>query len=138
MLATSIDGWSSTELGFAWLKKFEEQTRVKGELANYLLILDGHSSYTSEKLIEDAVKYRVNLATLPSHVTHFLQLLNVSVSSPLPLAYGRVLNAGRMYSGGLANMGKDKFYPLFWSGWNSAVTEANKCIMILTNRYLAL
>jgi len=47
------------------------------------LILDGHTSHTSYEVIKAARDNNVELIRLPSHSTHMLQPLDLSVFGPL-------------------------------------------------------
>lgn len=48
-----------------------------------LLILDGHGSHLTDRMIELAIKHNVHLFCLPPHTTHHLQPLDVGVFGPL-------------------------------------------------------
>lgn len=48
-----------------------------------LLILDGHGSHLTDRMIELAIKHNVHLFCLPPHTTHRLQPLDVGVFGPL-------------------------------------------------------
>jgi hypothetical protein len=45
----------------------------------YLLILDGHISYVSVEVVQEAKRVGLDLLTLPSHTSHTLQPLDVSI-----------------------------------------------------------
>ena len=47
VIAVSENGWTTNELGFAWLKHFDKHTRCHSTGGYRLLILDGHESHQS-------------------------------------------------------------------------------------------
>jgi hypothetical protein len=64
-------------------------------------------------------------AVFPPHSTHRLQLLDVSVFSPLATAYSKALNMHIYRSVGFSRVTKRVFWPLFEKFWNNAVSPAN-------------
>lgn len=48
-----------------------------------LLILDGHGSHLTDRMIELAIEHDIHLYCLPPHTTHRLQPLDVGVFGPL-------------------------------------------------------
>ena len=92
--ASSPNGWTSNELGLAWLKGvFDCETKVKARRQWRLLILDGHGSHVTMKFIDFCDKNKILLMIYPPHSTHTLQLLDVVLFSPLAGAYLRALSA---------------------------------------------
>lgn len=122
-VAASVNGWSSEDLGLAWLIQFERDTR--DGYASRLLILDGHGSHLTDKFIDYALEHRIWLAIFPPHATHILQPLDVSLFGPLAIAYDRNIDNVLIASGGIASITKRSFYGLFWPAWMAAFTDAN-------------
>ena len=58
--------------------------------ARPVLIYDGHASYISMEVIEKARKNDIHLLCLPSHCSHIIQPLDVSVMSSLKLHFSKV------------------------------------------------
>jgi len=85
VIATSPKGWTSTDLGHAWLKDHFEPLTKTGRLR--LLILDGHESHCSIPFIQTAVKNDIQLLCLPPHTTHLLQPLDIDLFGPLGRSY---------------------------------------------------
>ena len=56
-----------------------------------LLILDGHASHVSYELRLLAIQHQVHMLKFPSHLTHILQPLDVSVFKPLKAAWCRIV-----------------------------------------------
>ena len=86
-IGLSHNGWIDNELGLQWLQEcFELETRCEeGEYR--LLILDGHASHISNKVISFYIASKIILLCLPPHTTHLLQPLDVGVFAPLSEAY---------------------------------------------------
>ncbi|KAI1675984.1 DDE superfamily endonuclease [Pyrenophora tritici-repentis] len=47
VIGVSENGWTTNELGLAWLKHFDEHTKIKKVGTHRLLIIDGHESHNS-------------------------------------------------------------------------------------------
>ena len=80
--ATSRNGWTSNDLGFAWLKNvFEPFTREKAAGRRRLLIANRHGSHIQGKFITHYMENGINLLIMPPHCSHILQPLDVGVFS---------------------------------------------------------
>ena len=89
----SSKGWSCDAIGLNWLKQvFERYTAPKTKGRRRLLIVDGHSSYVNMKFINLCDQLRILLLVLPSHSTHRLQPLDVSLFASLASYYTDGLN----------------------------------------------
>jgi hypothetical protein len=78
--ATSQNGWTSNDLGLAWLTRvFEPLTREKAAGRQRLLIADGHGSHIRGDFIAYCMENKIDLLILPPHCSHILQPLNVGV-----------------------------------------------------------
>ena len=75
----SVTGWIDEELYSQWFDFFLKKIPPTRPV---LLIADGHTSHTSIEVIEKARANNVHLLCLPSHTTHLLQPLDVSVFKP--------------------------------------------------------
>ena len=118
---TSKKGWTSDELGLAWLDRFHEATH---EIAGYqkrLLILDGHSSHVNMAFVTKAIDFNILIVVFPPHSTHRLQPLDVSVFSPLANYYSQGLDEMITSSRGFSRMSKRLFWSIFWPAWQKAV-----------------
>jgi hypothetical protein len=58
-----------------------------------LLILDGHGSHVTIKVIEQKKDFGLNMITLPTHTSHALQPLDVSCFKPFKIALKKVRDA---------------------------------------------
>ena len=75
--------WMTMQLFSAWLEHFKQV--VPGGVSpehRHLLILDGHGSHTAIELVEKARSWGIDIVTLPSHTSHRLQPLDVSIFKP--------------------------------------------------------
>jgi hypothetical protein len=78
--ATSQNGWTSNDLGLAWLKTvFEPLTREKAAGRQRLLIADGHGSHIQGDFIAYCMENKIDLLIMPPHCSHILQPLDVGV-----------------------------------------------------------
>ena len=73
-----------------------------------VLILDGHVSHVSIKVITECQKANVHLVCLPPHSSHVLQPLDVGVFGPLKQSWRGILNAYYMESR-YKNLSKEAF-----------------------------
>ena len=84
--ASSPNGWTSDDLGYAWLTQvFDRFTRSKARYGRdyRLLFVDGHSSHINMRFLNWCEKNKVLVAVYPPHSTHRLQPLDLALFSPL-------------------------------------------------------
>ena len=72
-----------------WLRWFKKQMKTDNEV---LLILDGHFSHIPYPVLLEARDMRINIFTLPSHTTHFLQPLDVVNFQVFKRSYEKALH----------------------------------------------
>ena len=122
----SPNGWSSNALGLNWLQTiFQRYTNEKAGRGRRLLLVDGHSSHVNLEFIETCDRLRILLLILPSHSTHRLQPLDVSLFAPLARFYTNNLNTQMANSLGMVSMSKRSFWAIFWPAWQKAFIPAN-------------
>jgi hypothetical protein len=80
-------GYTSGEIGVAWLKDWNKQTEAKADKRTRLLIVDGHSSHYTLGFLEYAQEHDVVVLCYPSHSTHVYQGLDVVIFSILKRAW---------------------------------------------------
>ena len=84
----SANGWTDNEIGLEWIKQcFEPETQCDDDSEYRLLILDGHASHVTTKVIRFCVDHKIILLCLPPHTTHLLQPLDVGIFAALATAY---------------------------------------------------
>jgi hypothetical protein len=87
-LAVSDNGWTTDQLGLAWLKRFDELTASRTAGVYRLLIVDGHSSHATPEFDQYCAEHKIISLCMPAHSSHLLQPLDVSCFAPLKQAYG--------------------------------------------------
>jgi hypothetical protein len=78
--------WMTLYLFGVWMSHFIELVRNPSSISpehRHFLILDGHISHVSVEVVQEARRVGLDLLTFPSHTSHALQPLDVSVSSLL-------------------------------------------------------
>jgi hypothetical protein len=83
----SASGWMNSEISNSWFKEIfileANANRPVGYDGPLFLILDGHTSHTNIELIVTARHNNVEVICLPSHSSHILQPLDISIFGPL-------------------------------------------------------
>jgi len=62
---------------------FEPRTKEKAAECPQVLICDEHESHVTGEFIRHCMDNNIKLLILPPHSSHFTQLLNIGVFSPL-------------------------------------------------------
>jgi hypothetical protein len=98
--STSNSGWTSDSHAYEWLTTvFQPSTRPE-PTQRRLLIMDGHGSHITTNVIAYCMEHAIDLLILPSHTSHMLQPLDVSVFLPLKRALAAETDtASRLDSG---------------------------------------
>jgi hypothetical protein len=84
-MAMQQRAWMTSYLFSAWISHFIASVRKVGAISpetRHLLILDGHNSHVTLDVVREASAAGLDLLTLPSHTSHALQPLDVSVFKP--------------------------------------------------------
>ena len=120
LFANSTNDWISSDLFMKWFEFFLANIPATQPV---LLIMDEHGTHMSIELIELARSNDVHLLCLPSHTTHVLQPLDVSVKS----FKGNWSKACSKYLA--ANLGRvitsDKLASLIADAWPLSLTPMN-------------
>ena len=85
-MAMQPRAWMTTYLFSAWISHFIGSIRQFDEISpdsRHLLIVDGHNSHVTLEVAKIAMDVGLDLLTLPSHTSHALQPLDVSIFKPL-------------------------------------------------------
>jgi hypothetical protein len=80
-------GYTSGEIGVAWLQDWDKLTKQKASGRYRLLIVDGHSSHYTMGFLDYARKNMIIVLCYPSHSTHVYQGLDVVIFSVLKRAW---------------------------------------------------
>ena len=86
-IAISKNGWTTNELGVAWLQHFQKYTKDRTIGTHRLLTLDGHESHESLEFKQLCEKYKIVTLCMSAHSSHLLQPLDVDCFSPLKKTY---------------------------------------------------
>jgi hypothetical protein len=84
-MAMQPRAWMTSYLFGAWMSRFIELVRASSSISpchRHLLILDGHISHVNVEVVKEAKRASLDLLTLPSHTSHALQPLDVSIFKP--------------------------------------------------------
>ncbi len=92
-MAMQSKAWMNTFLFkefLSFLKRFIPSGISKTN--KHLLILDGHGSHVTLEAIAQAQEFGLNMITLPSHISHALQPLDVVWFKPFKIAFRKERN----------------------------------------------
>ena len=77
------NGWVSNDIFCDWLNHF--RLNVPGGVSTnnkHLLVLDGHCSHISARALDTCIKMELDIITIPAHLSHRMQFLDVSCFKP--------------------------------------------------------
>lgn len=117
----SNSGFLDSELFLAWFNQIFLKYTPASETR--LLLVDGHASHLSIKLIDRAIESDVVLLCLPPHTTHMLQPLDVAVYRALKAELGKVVAQARQLSSSVW-VSKAAFSGVFRVAYQQAFTMA--------------
>ena len=89
-MAMSNKAWMTAFLFAAWIDHFILALKTQSDISvdsPHLLIMDGHSSHITMDVICRAREVGLHLLTLPSHCSHAMQPLDVSIFKPFKGAF---------------------------------------------------
>jgi hypothetical protein len=89
-MAMQENAWMTGHLFSSWISHFVRALEVRGGISptnRHLLILDGHGSHVTLEIVHKARQTGLDLLTLPSHTSHMLQSLEVSIFKPFKCAF---------------------------------------------------
>ena len=79
-MAFQEKGWINEEIFCEWLDHFRDSVPAGDSLERkHLLLLDGHASHINYNVVNKATTYGIDIGLLPSHMTHRMQPLDVSI-----------------------------------------------------------
>lgn len=93
-LGYSANGWTDGELAAQWIVcNFDRQTQDKAAGETRVLLLDGHSSHHTPKLLTFTRENNIIILEYPPHCTHALQGLDVVCFARMEEAWKEEINA---------------------------------------------
>jgi hypothetical protein len=112
-MAMQPKAWMTGYLFYSWISHFKEALEKLGGISpsnRHLLILDGHSSHVTLDVVYKAKLMGLDILTLPSHTSHHLQPLDVSVFRPFKCAFKTYRDAWTLRHKGKLAMKEDLAY----------------------------
>ena len=110
--AYSDTGYTDSFLSLQWLKLvFDPQTKELANQKPWVLICDGFGTHESLEILEFCLENNIILCRLPSHTSHNLQPLDVSIFGPLKTAYRSQVE--RLERECVGTIGKEHFVPMY-------------------------
>ena len=76
-IGVSNNGWTTNDIGVAWLRHFVEQIQGRRVGSHVLLIIDGHESHKSVAFQDLCEENKIITLCMPPHSSHILQPLDV-------------------------------------------------------------
>jgi len=106
---------------------FEPSIKPANDIKDYrILLLDGHSTHLENyKFINHAINYNMHRICLPSHATHVLQPLDVSIFSLLHIYYKQELEDHVWQLGPYDKIKKDDVFQRFQRALMKTFIESN-------------
>jgi hypothetical protein len=89
-MAMQPEGWMTALLFSQWISHFIKSIESRGVVSpshRHLLIVDGHNSHVTLEVVHKAMQVGLDLLILPSHTSHCLHPLDVSVFGPFKRAF---------------------------------------------------
>ena len=142
-MAMQPKAWITQFLFSNWITHFINGLSTRGGISSinrHLLIVDGHNSHITLEVVMKAMKVGLDLVTLPSHTSHRIQPLDVSIFAPFKKAFKKAFKRYRD-AWVLRYRGKDveKQVLAMWisTGLKRALTKSNIQTGFLSHRHLA-
>jgi hypothetical protein len=102
-MAMQPKAWMTSILFSHWISHFIKALESRGGILpgnRHLLIVDGHNSHITLEVVQKAMEVGLDLITLPSHTSHRLQPLDVTVFVPFKRAFRRYRDAWTLQNRG--------------------------------------
>jgi hypothetical protein len=110
-IGLSENGWTTNEVGLAWLKHFIKHTEGHRVGSHILLIIDGHESHKSLAFQDLCDEHKIITLCMPPHSSHILQPLDVGCFAPLKQAYKKEIRGSA--NSHIGNIDKKAFLASF-------------------------
>jgi len=122
-IGVSNNGWTTNELGLAWLQHFIQHTEARTVGSHRLLIIDGHESHQSLAFQDLCGENRIIALCMPPHSSHILQPLDVGCFASLKQAYKKELRG--LADSHIHHNGKKAFLASFGPVFDKAFSKDN-------------
>lgn len=92
VIEVSDTEYTNKDIGVEWLKHFIQHAGLEVGGKPTMLLMDGHCSHNSDPFKALAHDYNIWLYEFPSHMTHIMQPLDVTVFQPYKHWHGKAVN----------------------------------------------
>lgn len=117
-------GYTTNEIGLAWLKQvFIPESQPEGDEWR-LLILDGHKSHITDEFMTTAYENKIWIHYLIPHSSHIFQPLDITVFGPLKRRF-RALLSQFYYKGDMGVRRKQEFIVRYRIARETTLTRRN-------------
>ena len=99
MQGMQMKGWMDSFHFMEWMDHFINRMKEEGgvpAIERHLLILDGHKSHLSLEVLQKAKANGIDMVSLPSHISHQLQLLDKVCFKPFKVAFRAYRDVGNL------------------------------------------
>jgi hypothetical protein len=117
------NGWTTNDLGLAWLKHFIQHTEARTVGSHRLLIIDGHESHKLLEFQNLCEESKIIALCMPPHASHILQPLDVGCFAPLKQAYRTEIRG--LADSHINHVDKKAFLATFLAVYEKAVSKSN-------------
>ncbi|KAL2102377.1 hypothetical protein ACEWY4_001545 [Coilia grayii] len=121
LYGVSDTGYMDSDLFLKWLEHFVRYARQERPL---LLFMDQHEAHVGTGVVDFCRANQIEVVCLPSHTTHVLQPLDVSVYGPLKAAFTDMARCLGLVRGNLT-IGKRNFTPVLKVALEQACNPRN-------------
>lgn len=130
--ATTENGYMEEPVFFSWLTDslipyINNLRQIQNTQKKAILIMDGHKSHISLRVVNAAINADLILLKLPSHLTHRMQPLDKCVFGPLKTGWEKILVAyGRKnLLASFNTLNRKIFVELLAKAWRTYLSEKN-------------
>ncbi|CDU23039.1 related to transposase [Sporisorium scitamineum] len=118
----STNGWTTDAMAVEWLERVFDPPTTPSLPSEYCLpIMDGHTSHISNTIINTFWSHHIVPLLLLAHLTHIMQLLDVSIFGPLMAAYHQTIND--IAHDVIADIDRAKFATIYAQACDKVLTQ---------------
>ncbi|XP_033106069.1 uncharacterized protein LOC117108217 [Anneissia japonica] len=124
-LGRSHNGWIDSEIFFEWMANhFYPSVKASGVEFPIILFVDGHASHLNIETAKFCRDNKIILYCFPSHCSHILQPLDLSVFGSLKASWKRAVQRYQFDNPG-ETVQKQTFCRVFNEAWQESATKKN-------------
>ena len=106
-----------------WIRHFDKYTKGCSKGVYRLLIIDGHESHLSAEFNKFCEENKIITVSMPAHLSHLFQPLDILLYSPLKGIYSDEINL--LIKAAINYITKSEFFVAFKAAHFKVFTEAN-------------